>query len=107
MERINDFKAHGNAALKAGNLAEAAAAFFKRVATPQVRNAGTLAGSLALAVNFRRFPSDVGLFLAGYVFAHCAAADGGRLGEIVARCGFPDYLAKDVADDSACRASKP
>ncbi|EGB11302.1 hypothetical protein AURANDRAFT_61681 [Aureococcus anophagefferens] len=41
---------------------------------------------------------------AGPGLAHCAAADGGRLGEIVARCGFPDYLAKDVADDSACAA---
>ena len=53
---------HGD--LAPGNLAAAAAAFFKRVATPQVRNAGTLAGNLALAVNFRRFASDVGLFLA-------------------------------------------
>ncbi|KAH8076167.1 hypothetical protein JL721_158 [Aureococcus anophagefferens] len=41
---------------------------------------------------------------AGPGLAHCAAADGGRLGEIVAKCGFPDYLAKDVADDSACAA---
>ncbi|KAK7237195.1 hypothetical protein SO694_000970108 [Aureococcus anophagefferens] len=26
------------------------------------------------------------------------------IGEIAAKCGFPDYLAKDVADDSACAA---
>ena len=72
---------HGD--LAPGNLAEAAAAFFKRVATPQVRNAGTLAGSLALAVNFRRFPSDVGLFLAmAGATATCANVATGELAAV-------------------------